>query len=102
MSLTRGVRSLWPCPICLVPRDALSDVSTRYPLRTSKDSQAIINLARTKHTLEEREKTLKEYGLRDVDVSISRPESSFQLTIYTLTELTLANTAHRCSPSAVI
>ncbi|KAG2110154.1 hypothetical protein BD769DRAFT_1630365 [Suillus cothurnatus] len=70
MSLTRGVRSLWPCPICLVPRDALSDVSTRYPLRTSKDLQAIINLARTKHTLEEREKTLKEYGLRDVDNSL--------------------------------
>ncbi|KAG2363654.1 hypothetical protein BDR07DRAFT_1450592 [Suillus spraguei] len=61
---------LWPCPICLVPRDALSDVSMRYPLQTSKDSQAIINLARTKHTLEETEKTLKEYGLRDVDNSL--------------------------------
>ncbi|KAG2356754.1 hypothetical protein BDR07DRAFT_1453323 [Suillus spraguei] len=35
-----------------------------------KDLQAIVNLARTKHTLEEREKTLKEYGLCDVDNSL--------------------------------
>ncbi|KAG0707969.1 hypothetical protein DFH29DRAFT_979579 [Suillus ampliporus] len=70
MLLIQGVRSLWPCPICLVPRDALSDASKRYPLRTSKGSQAIVNLAQTKHTLEEREKTLKEYGLCDVDNSL--------------------------------
>ncbi|KAG1758596.1 hypothetical protein EDD22DRAFT_981351 [Suillus occidentalis] len=47
MSLIQGV---W---------NALSDVSMRYSLRTSKDSQAI-------HTLEEREKTLKEYGLHSL------------------------------------
>ncbi|KAG1779158.1 hypothetical protein EV702DRAFT_1178670 [Suillus placidus] len=70
MALVRGVRSLWPCPICLVPRDALSDASKRHPLRTSSDSQAIIKLARMKRTLEEREKMLKEYGLRDVDNSL--------------------------------
>ncbi|KAG2751664.1 hypothetical protein P692DRAFT_201838757 [Suillus brevipes Sb2] len=71
MALTRGVRALWPCPICLVPHDKLSDLSHCYPRRTSRDSQAILATARERETAEEREEVLKEYGLRDVLNSFS-------------------------------
>ncbi|KAG1736847.1 uncharacterized protein EDB91DRAFT_1083207 [Suillus paluster] len=30
MSLTQGIMSLWPCPVCLVPRDDLWDTSKSY------------------------------------------------------------------------
>ncbi|KAG2139767.1 hypothetical protein DEU56DRAFT_871106 [Suillus clintonianus] len=55
MSLTRGVRSLWPCPVCLVLHDKLSDTLCCYPCCTSQ-----------KETAEEREEVLKAYGLHDV------------------------------------
>ncbi|KAG1773661.1 hypothetical protein EV702DRAFT_1181089 [Suillus placidus] len=67
MSLTRGIMSLWPCPVCLVPRDDLWDTSKLYRQRTSKDSQAVINAARAKETFEEREELLKEQALRLID-----------------------------------
>ncbi|KAG1849526.1 hypothetical protein F4604DRAFT_1883786 [Suillus subluteus] len=66
MSLTRGVRSLWPCPVCLIPHNKLSDTSCRYPLRTSRDSQAVLAAVQAKETAEEREEVLKGYGLRDI------------------------------------
>ncbi|KAG1861785.1 hypothetical protein DFJ58DRAFT_744178 [Suillus subalutaceus] len=64
MSLTRGIMSLWPCPVCLVPRDDLWDTSKSYRRQTSKDLQAVINAARAKETFEEREELLKEQALR--------------------------------------
>jgi hypothetical protein len=70
MSLIRGVKSLWPCPICLVPRDELSDTSKTYARRTSQQSQAVVIAARKKETAEEKEVVLKEYGLRDVTVRL--------------------------------
>ncbi|KAG0691763.1 hypothetical protein DFH29DRAFT_986140 [Suillus ampliporus] len=45
MALTRGLMSLWPCPICL----------------------ALVNAARVKETFEEREELLKEQALRLVE-----------------------------------
>ncbi|KAG2159901.1 uncharacterized protein EDB93DRAFT_1237159 [Suillus bovinus] len=63
VSLTRGIMSLWPCPICLVPRNDLWDTSKSYRWRTSKESQAVINAARAKETFEEREELLKEQAL---------------------------------------
>ncbi|KAG1771406.1 hypothetical protein EV702DRAFT_977341 [Suillus placidus] len=70
MSLIRGIMSLWPCPVCLVPRDELWDTSKSYPHRTSDESQAIVATARGKDTMEEKDEVLKEYGLRDVDNSL--------------------------------
>ncbi|KAG1783951.1 hypothetical protein EV702DRAFT_1175911 [Suillus placidus] len=67
MSLTRGIMSLWPCPICLVPRDDLWDTSKLYCRRISKDSQAVINAACAKETFEEREELLKEQALRLIE-----------------------------------
>ncbi|KAG2349794.1 hypothetical protein BDR05DRAFT_972737 [Suillus weaverae] len=66
MVLTRGVRALWPCPVCLVPHDKLSDMLHCYPRRMSHDSE----------TAEEREEVLKEYGLRDVLNSFSTVSST--------------------------
>ncbi|KAG1903184.1 uncharacterized protein F5891DRAFT_947957, partial [Suillus fuscotomentosus] len=71
MSLVQGVWSLWPCHIFLVPQDSLLDASKRYSLQTSNNSQAIIKLAQMKCTLEEKEKTLKEYEFCGVDLSVS-------------------------------
>lgn len=68
MSLTRGIMSLWPCPICLVPRDALFDTSKTFTRRTASESRAAVMAARTKDTLEEKEAILKVQGLRNVDV----------------------------------
>ncbi|KAG1829882.1 hypothetical protein EV424DRAFT_1585853 [Suillus variegatus] len=67
MSLTRGIMSLWPCPICLVPRDDLWDTSKSYRQRTSKESQAVINAVRAKETFEEREELLKEQALHLIE-----------------------------------
>ncbi|KAG1898822.1 uncharacterized protein F5891DRAFT_1129283 [Suillus fuscotomentosus] len=67
MSLTRGVMSLWPCPICLVPRDALSDTSKTYMRRTADDSRAAVTTARAKDTIKEPEEVLKVLGLRNIE-----------------------------------
>ncbi|KAG2108167.1 uncharacterized protein F5147DRAFT_745794 [Suillus discolor] len=66
MSLTRGIKSLWPCPVCLVPHDELLNTLKTYPCRTSDQSQNILKVARDKETAEERDNTLKQYGLHDV------------------------------------
>ncbi|KAG1886896.1 uncharacterized protein F5891DRAFT_1200395 [Suillus fuscotomentosus] len=66
MSLTRGIKSLWPCPVCLVPHDNLLDALKTYPRQTSDQSQNILQVAWGKQTAEERDDTLKQYGLRDV------------------------------------
>jgi len=71
MALIRGTKSLWPCPVCLVPKDKLSDTMNSHPRRTSSQSQAILAAAREKGSAEEKEGVLKQYGLRDVEVRIS-------------------------------
>ncbi|KAG0692246.1 hypothetical protein DFH29DRAFT_985855 [Suillus ampliporus] len=67
MALTRGLMSLWPCPVCLVSRDNLWDTSKSHRRRTSKESQVLVNAARVKETFEEREELLKEQALRLVE-----------------------------------
>ncbi|KAG2340835.1 hypothetical protein BDR05DRAFT_977210 [Suillus weaverae] len=63
MSLTRGIMSLWPCPICLVPRDELWDTSKQYPRRTANTSHDIVMAVWQKDSYEELEELLKQYGL---------------------------------------
>lgn len=60
--------SLWPCPICLVPQDALSDTSKTYTRRTADDSHAAVTTARAKDTIEEQEEVLKVLGLCNIEV----------------------------------
>ncbi|KAG2074934.1 hypothetical protein BDR04DRAFT_1126623 [Suillus decipiens] len=76
MVLTHGVRALWPCPVCLVPHDKLSDMSHCYPHCTSRDLEAILETARERETAEEREEVLKDYGLHDVTNSFSTVSST--------------------------
>ncbi|KAG1808103.1 hypothetical protein EV424DRAFT_1474084 [Suillus variegatus] len=66
MSLTQGIMSLWPCPICLVPQDDLWDTLKTYCQQTSEEPQALVNTACTKETFEEREELLKEQALHCV------------------------------------
>ncbi|KAG1861504.1 hypothetical protein DFJ58DRAFT_715418 [Suillus subalutaceus] len=66
MALTRGIKSLWPCPVCLIPHDNLLDTLKTYACRTSTQSQDILQAAQDKGTAEERDNLLKQYGLRDV------------------------------------
>ncbi|KAG1823449.1 uncharacterized protein BJ212DRAFT_1566538 [Suillus subaureus] len=77
MVLTCGVRALWPCPVCLVPHDKLSDMLHCYPWHTSRDSEAILATTRERETAEEREEVLKDYGLHDV-VKMSQVDKSYQ------------------------
>ena len=68
MSLIRGAKGLCPCPICLIPADQLSDLETKYPLRTAEGSQAIVHDAEACQTVADAEELLKDAGLRPVQV----------------------------------
>ncbi|THH17255.1 hypothetical protein EUX98_g9164 [Antrodiella citrinella] len=67
MALIRGVKSLFPCPICLVPHDELANLRTLYPLRTAAQSQKVLEEARQMDTKAEGEALLMQYSLRDVE-----------------------------------
>lgn len=70
IALTRGVSSLYPCPICLVPADKLFDLFADYPIRTALSAEALVKQARTL-TQEDGNNLLKEQGLRNVEVSFN-------------------------------
>lgn len=67
MSLIRGIKSLFPCPICLVPRDKLSDLSQVYELRTQKNSEALVRDTQGM-TMADAEQKLRNQSLRPVQV----------------------------------
>ncbi|KAG1831971.1 hypothetical protein F4604DRAFT_1946273 [Suillus subluteus] len=68
MSLTRGVMSNFPCPICLIPEDQLSSIMPHnYPLRTSQATSTLLIEARAEHRKGRREAILKSQAIRDVD-----------------------------------
>ncbi|KAJ6553889.1 hypothetical protein B0H10DRAFT_1848500, partial [Mycena sp. CBHHK59/15] len=76
MALIRGLQGLYPCPICFVPWNEQSDLSTEHPLRTAKGSEGILENARTKRTVAEREELLKDNSLRDVENAFWKIEGS--------------------------
>ncbi|KAF9491818.1 hypothetical protein BDN71DRAFT_1578516 [Pleurotus eryngii] len=59
MTGTRGVRSLFPCPVCLVPKDMQMEHTTTYPLRTTESMKAVYTLAMAQLTKKDQEDTLK-------------------------------------------
>ena len=81
MALIRGLMGLYPCPICFVPWDEQSDLTTENPLRTGIESQEILKNARAQRLLGEREEILKDHGLRDIDVRLTSFMSLQRLTI---------------------
>ena len=69
MALIRGIKANYPCPICLVPKEELSNLSKVYELRTTADMQGIWSEAQEMNSTQ-REQHLQEYGLRDIQVAI--------------------------------
>lgn len=69
MALIRGLKSKFPCPVCLVPKDQLAQFRIHMSRHTTQ-SQHVVLTARAERTVEAKEAKLKEYSLRDVDVSL--------------------------------
>ena len=67
MSLIRGLGSQYPCPICLVSEDDLSDMLKPITLRTTEAMQRAYMEAQ-KLPQSQRDDALKTLGLRDVEV----------------------------------
>lgn len=67
MALIRGGKSLFPCPICLVPHDKIVNMSCSWPKRSQEETKALVE-----NKLNNRSKTaaadLKNQGLRPVQV----------------------------------
>ncbi|KAJ7195421.1 hypothetical protein C8J57DRAFT_1646956 [Mycena rebaudengoi] len=66
MALIRGLKALYPCPICYIKSDEQSDHKATPILRDSEKSKKIVHQA-TKLPGEARENLLKDNGLRNVD-----------------------------------
>ncbi|KAG1765483.1 hypothetical protein EV702DRAFT_981531 [Suillus placidus] len=64
MSLIRGAQCKCPCPVCLVPREELSDLSKTHAIRSAKDAQAALNVYQQSKS--QGEALLKALGLRAV------------------------------------
>jgi hypothetical protein len=67
MSLIRGAQCKCPCPVCLVPREELSDLTKTHAIRSAKDAQAALDVYRQSKS--QGEALLKALGLRAVAVS---------------------------------
>ena len=67
MALIRGSNGNCSCPICLVPSDKTYDLSKSHELRTVENTKNALNIKKYS-SLTEREKKLKELGMRPVEV----------------------------------
>lgn len=70
MALVRGVKANHPCPICLVPKTELSNLSEVFALRTTASMQEVWEAAQGMNATQ-RDEYLRGYGLRDVEVAIT-------------------------------
>ncbi|KAI0340313.1 hypothetical protein BDW22DRAFT_1334574 [Trametopsis cervina] len=61
-ALLRGLNGLAPCPICIVPKGTLSDLSVTYPLRVASKIKTLIDQPDSSEKLD----MLKHLGLRDI------------------------------------
>ncbi|KAF8971925.1 hypothetical protein BDZ97DRAFT_1901552 [Flammula alnicola] len=70
MALIRGIGSLFPCPVCLVPQDELSDLLKEFEPRTTTSMKKVYEEAQELGRLKRadaKEAKLKSHGLRDVE-----------------------------------
>ncbi|KAG1745062.1 uncharacterized protein EDB91DRAFT_1080570 [Suillus paluster] len=68
MSLTWGVMSNFPCPICLISGDELASIMPHnYALQTSQATNTLLIEARAEHRKGRQEAILKSQSIRDVD-----------------------------------
>ncbi|KAJ7765259.1 hypothetical protein B0H16DRAFT_1310292 [Mycena metata] len=75
MALIRGLRALYPCPICYVKNEDQSNLTQFAPQRNSLETQEIVRRAR-EMSADNRETLLKEHGLRGVDNVFWQPAYS--------------------------
>ena len=68
MALIRGVKSLYPCPRCLIPTAKQGDPSATATLRTAEKTKDLVLRARMQQHAKDKEEDLKGESLRDVDV----------------------------------
>ncbi|KAK7049204.1 hypothetical protein VNI00_005805 [Paramarasmius palmivorus] len=64
MCLIRGLRSLHPCPKCMVGKEQLSQLSERFNERTPEDTARVLNDVASLTLKGDRDDLLKEYSLR--------------------------------------
>ncbi|KAG2039785.1 hypothetical protein BDR03DRAFT_933074 [Suillus americanus] len=69
MALIRGLMGKFPCPVCLVPCDELSNTLKVFPLCTCTGTKALLAQAQESSTLDTREQILSSQSLRNVDSS---------------------------------
>lgn len=74
MALIRGLRGLFPCPVCLIPGGHLSDILGKYVLRVASEIREKVEKIETKT---QKEKVLSAISIRAVRVS-----SSFKICVY--------------------
>ncbi|KAJ6455239.1 hypothetical protein C8R45DRAFT_1056741 [Mycena sanguinolenta] len=67
MALIRGLRVLFPCPICYVKQEEQSHLSKPLDLRTSEQSQQTVTEARKLKSKQARDQVLKSHVIRNVD-----------------------------------
>jgi hypothetical protein len=68
MTLTHGVNGLYPCPVCLVPKNEQSDLMKSHPLCTAEDTQKICEDAKSMRTEADKENILKTRGIWLIEV----------------------------------
>jgi hypothetical protein len=68
MALIHEIGSLYPCPICLVPKGMLMDLDRMHTLHTTASMQQVVNDARQAPTKAEGEAILKQHGLQGIMV----------------------------------
>ena len=68
MALTRGVKGLFPCPVCLVPQSEQSDLTKSYKLRTAEESKSIVVKALKEPNASRQNQMTKLQSLRPVMV----------------------------------
>ena len=69
MCLLRGTKGKCPCPVCLAPREELSDLSKTFEARTVAQAKHALAIYQQKKS--EGEVLLKALGLRPVPVGLN-------------------------------
>ena len=70
MFFIRGANGLFPCPICLVPKDQLKMIWREFEKCTGAKAKELLAQAREAPTAKKSEEILKNWSLRDIDVCI--------------------------------
>src|SRR5258705_344401 len=68
ISLTLGVKSNQPCPICCVPQDCLESIDTKFPLRSSSECKQAVTSALQAKTAAEGDRICHSLGVCKIKV----------------------------------